>query len=191
VQESLCETIIPLALALCTDPVADVRRHASAQLGSLLALALELGQAERARRFLGSIGQMASSASCHRRCNFVLLASQLLCGRELPWRLLVTSLLRPALGLADDPVSNVRLTLAQLLAQLLPLDAAAADDESGDLDADERAEVRGRMRVAADRLSADSDRDVLRCAARQRNSAAAQRSAAQRSAAQRVSAPGA
>ena len=105
---------------------------------------------------------MATSASCHRRINFLLLASRLLIGRDLPWRLLVTSLLRPALALADDPVPNVRLALAQLLAQLLPLDAAAGSGECGDLGADERAEVSGRLKVAADRLSVDLDRDVLR-----------------------------
>lgn len=85
------------------------------------------------------------------------LASQLLLARQLPWRLLVTTLLRPALSLATDAVPNVRLSLARLLIAL-----QVEGDGDHDLDEAEAAQVAANLRVAVSRLEADTDRDVLR-----------------------------
>ena len=119
------DTLTPLALDLCTDPVAEVRGAAISQIGPLIALLLS-GEAEpeapadsRTTAFVGTICNMAGMTSCHKRSNFVQICSSLV--RALHAAFVTAHLLPHLEPLATDRVANVRLPLAELVvAELLP-----------------------------------------------------------------------
>jgi len=175
-RASTLDTLLPLALSLCTDSVAEVRLAAISQLGLLLkplaAAAATLPppdahavshplsaeadaqqEAEETLRtlaeFVDTIVAMTRAPSCHKRANCVQICASLFAG--LPPAMSIDKVLPPLEPLVADRVANVRLALAELVqAQLL--------DESGPF-----AGLAATQQMLA-RQREDSDRDVLRAA---------------------------
>lgn len=87
-RHSVLETLVPLSLDLCTDPVAEVRSAAIGQVGSLFAMLLQTeaqvpaGQSAVAL-LLGTVCGMASMQSCYKRANFVHICSSLIHSLEV------------------------------------------------------------------------------------------------------------
>ena len=159
-HDAVVGTLVPLALDLCCDPVAEVRVAAIGQVGPLLGALLHAEggsdaavagsdggapNAAPAGAHLATICEMAGMTSCFKRINFVHICASLI--PELPAAVVVDSLLPILAPLADDRVANVRLALARLATRQLLASA----------------ELAGLPAVAAivARLKADSDRDVL------------------------------
>ena len=158
-HDAVVGTLVPLALDLCCDPVAEVRVAAIGQVGPLLGALLHAEggsdaapgnpdggapNAAPAGAHLATICEMAGMTSCFKRINFVHICASLI--PELPAAVVVDSLLPILAPLADDRVANVRLALARLATRQLLASA----------------ELAGLPAVAAIvALKADSDRDVL------------------------------
>lgn len=160
------ETLLPLALSLCTDAVAQVRLAAVSQVGKLVQLLVsepdtvpadaagadadgaEAAVAEEAvRSFVDTVCSMARAPSCYKRANCVQICASLLDG--LPTALASDVLLPALVPLAHDRVANVRLALAQLVkSKLLPEGSPFADG--------------AHTQQLVDTLRVDRDRDVLR-----------------------------
>ena len=88
----MLETLVPLSLDLCTDPVAEVRTAAIGQIGDLFAMLLQSESSEGevpteqspVALLLGTICGMASMQSCYKRANFVQICSSLVRVLEVP-----------------------------------------------------------------------------------------------------------
>lgn len=147
-REAATEKLVPLALELCTDPVAEVRAAAVEQVGKLLSplLAGESPRAPQISAFLQTVCGMATMRSCHQRINCVHICISLV---QFLHESVVRELLLPQLvQLSRDPVPNVRLALARLLMTgLLPRQEYAQLPE---------------VSTMVEALRADADRDVLR-----------------------------
>jgi len=118
-RQSIIQTLVPLALDLCTDPVAEVRSAAVGQLGQLMATLLDNETSTLAAEqtavapFLRTICGMATMQSCYKRTNFVMMCSSLVRALHPP---LVTSLILPHVKpLTSDRVAIVRLAVARLV----------------------------------------------------------------------------
>ena len=132
---------MPLAVELCSDAVAAVREAAADHAGRLLA-SRHHRQQERARLLTGPLSALRGAASFTQRQTFVRICCHLLAtDARQPWQ---QEFLSPLVGLATDPVPNVRLALARVLAGARPEVLAGLDDAES----------------AVHLLSADADRDV-------------------------------
>lgn len=150
-RDAAVETLLPLALDLSTDPVAEVRCAAMVKVGSLIAMLLQ-GEPEPLPAdgplggFLRTVCNMASSHSCHRRANCAQICTSL--AAALPPAVVSELLLPELVSLASDPVPTVRLLVARLVKQQL-------------LSSQDYASLEPTLAMA-ESLRADSDRDVLR-----------------------------
>ena len=150
------ETLLPLALALCNDSVAEVRIAAISQVGKLTHLLVQPEEGEGAdglgdgvRGFVDTVCTMARAPSCYKRANCVQICASLIEG--LPVDLVGDVLLPQLLPLATDRVANVRLALAELVKTRLICDGSPF------------AQLPVAMQLT-DQLRQDVDRDVLRAA---------------------------
>ena len=165
------ETLLPLALSLCTDTVAEVRIAAVPEIGALVkhivnsssqkaaavessengeeaaAAAASGGVSEPVRHFVATVAGMADAPSCFKRANCVQICSSLIEG--LPIQLAADVLLPKLVPLTTDRVANVRLAVATLAKHKLASPELAALPVAQQL---------------LETLQQDVDRDVLRMA---------------------------
>jgi len=139
-SEEVLAHLAPLCLLLVNDRVSEVRRTAAKVTASLLAHLSRAGEAGVGGLAMALVSVLARDNHWARRQTFVLLCGALQ-SEEGGLAVLTSKLMPPLLLLADDPVPNVRLSLASLL----------HSEEGQNLD--------GWSEVLA-RLLDDTDRDV-------------------------------
>merc|ERR1719495_2314085 len=139
-SEEVLQHLAPLCLLLVNDRVSEVRRTAAKVTATLLAHLSRAGEAGVGGLAMALVSVLARDNHWARRQTFILLCGALQ-GEEGGMAVLSSKLLAPLLLLADDPVPNVRLSLASLL----------HSEEGQNLD--------GWSEVLA-RLLDDTDRDV-------------------------------
>jgi len=113
-SEEILAHLAPLCLLLVIDRVSEVRRTAAKVTASLLAHLSRAGEAGVGGLAMALVSVLARDNHWARRQTFVLLCGALQ-GEEGGLAVLTSKLMPPLLLLADDPVPNVRLSLASLL----------------------------------------------------------------------------
>lgn len=113
-SEEVLAHLAPLCLLLVIDRVSEVRRTAAKVTASLLAHLSRAGEAGVGGLAMALVSVLARDNHWARRQTFVLLCGALQ-GEEGGLAVLTSKLMPPLLLLADDPVPNVRLSLASLL----------------------------------------------------------------------------
>jgi len=110
--DDVVEVLVPIALRLCRDPVASVRKAAVGQIGSLIQH-LDHGR----EQCIEGVCALALSSSCHDRKIFASMCESLV--DQVDAELLEKHFLSHILNLASDRVPNVRFSMARVLAQKL------------------------------------------------------------------------
>jgi len=113
-SEEVLAHLAPLCLLLVIDRVSEVRRTAAKVTASLLAHLSRAEEAGVGGLAMALVSVLARDNHWARRQTFVLLCGALQ-GEEGGLAVLTSKLMPPLLLLADDPVPNVRLSLASLL----------------------------------------------------------------------------
>jgi len=161
-SEEVLAHLAPLCLLLVNDRVSEVRRTAAKVTASLLAHLSRAGEAGVGGLAMALVSVLARDNHWARRQTFVLLCAALQ-GEEGGLAVLTSKLLPPLLLLADDPVPNVRLSLASLLhseagqslegwSEVL---ARLLDDTDRDVRAAGGAEVEPPLKLKGNKLEAE------------------------------------
>merc|ERR1719382_494456 len=161
-SEEVLQHLAPLCLLLVNDRVSEVRRTAAKVTASLLAHLSRAGEAGVGGLAMALVSVLARDNHWARRQTFVLLCGALQ-GEEGGMAVLTSKLLPPLLLLADDPVPNVRLSLASLLhsdagrsleggSEVL---ARLLDDTDRDVRAAGGAEVEPALKLKGNKLEAE------------------------------------
>jgi len=161
-SEEVLAHLAPLCLLLVNDRVSEVRRTAAKVTASLLAHLSRAGEAGVGGLAMALVSVLARDNHWARRQTFVLLCAALQ-AEEGGLAVLTSKLLPPLLLLADDPVPNVRLSLASLLhseagqslegwSEVL---ARLLDDTDRDVRAAGGAEVEPPLKLKGNKLEAE------------------------------------
>eukprot|EP00744_Colponema_vietnamica_P002243 GILI01003566.1.p1 GENE.GILI01003566.1~~GILI01003566.1.p1 ORF type:complete len:751 (-),score=141.61 GILI01003566.1:76-2328(-) len=151
---SVYSVIVPLAMKLCTDQVAEVRLMAYEGIPALI---MRLGEAEREWQALviAQITALATSATFKDRQIFIMMCESLVV--DLPWALFQAKFLDHLIALHSDHVPNVRLVWSRIVSRILPhsrllydnpLLKAALEKAQKDKDRDVRYYAQGRSEAA-------------------------------------------
>jgi len=161
-SEEVLQHLAPLCLLLVNDRVSEVRRTAAKVTATLLAHLSRAGEAGVGGLAMALVSVLARDNHWARRQTFILLCGALQ-GEEGGMAVLSSKLLAPLLLLADDPVPNVRLSLAALLhsdagrsleggSEVL---ARLLDDTDRDVRAAGGAEVEPALKLKGNKLEAE------------------------------------
>merc|ERR1712088_774312 len=161
-SEEVLQHLAPLCLLLVNDRVSEVRRTAAKVTATLLAHLSRAGEAGVGGLAMALVSVLARDNHWARRQTFILLCGALQ-GEEGGMAVLSSKLLAPLLLLADNPVPNVRLSLAALLhsdagrsleggSEVL---ARLLDDTDRDVRAAGGAEVEPALKLKGNKLEAE------------------------------------
>jgi len=123
-SRSIMEHICPLSIALCMDKVADVRTGSYGLVSAVLHRVHDENEPELLKQICTKfIEQFAHSERWLGRQTFCQMCQNVLEENALPLSVFAEELLPALLALGHDPIPNVRLNLAKVLAQrVIPLD---------------------------------------------------------------------